>query len=309
MANKHKDITLNSITSAISTATVAGSFVGDLESKAVGVFGTFSASVVVEQSPDNAKWYQVGAKLAASGYRELDTNAQWVRIRSTAHSSGTVQAVCGGQQRASDPARFSATSMGSITSSLATDAVTVHNLEDATIWVNMPSGCTTVAQYSGDGTYWQAVSGVASTGTATVGTAVWSLPSHCKQARVNCTAGTASTQVYLTGQDLRAGKWQSKTTSTLTASGSTTVYDLTEFRAARAYCNYHTTGASATVVIYGRPGAGTDWYEVTSQLTAQGSRVLPAWVKEAKGVVLGWSASSLSFVFAENKGERTDSGY
>jgi hypothetical protein len=74
----------------------AGVQVGDLETSALWVVGTFVGTAQVQISPDNVNWVDEGAALTTPGRVSIPGDAQFVRVNVTAYTSGTVESVVTG---------------------------------------------------------------------------------------------------------------------------------------------------------------------------------------------------------------------
>lgn len=79
-----------------SVAAGAAKPVQDLQTKWAAVSGTFSATLVIEVSMDNATWFTVASGITAPGLHEIPQSVAFARVRATAFASGTPEVVIAG---------------------------------------------------------------------------------------------------------------------------------------------------------------------------------------------------------------------
>lgn len=293
--NKH---VLKSSADLAASGAAAALYVGDLDSAAVGVAGTWVGSVTIQESPDGSAWFAVGANLNANGYRELDPNSQYCRTNFIARTSGTVESVVAGEQRSSDPGRLFYKAMADISAVTSGAGIDVSRLEDSKVWTEVPAGsCVYTPQYSADGSAWVTMSAALSTAGS------FDVPDHTLQVRLLATVlATGSTMSgHVTGKNIRGGDYQTLDLGSYSTATSTSPLDVTRFRNGKLFF----TNIDTTTVAMGSPD-GTTFYEVTSVITADAVKSVPSWVRQLKIKSLSGPAAVVNGTLVESTGLRTD---
>lgn len=297
MTNRHVIRELADLGSVAATAAI---YVGDLDDAAVGVYGSFTATGVVQESPDGTNWFDIGADFTDDVYRELDPNSQFVRVNCLGFTTGTIEANVGGQQRTSTLNRLEVTSQD-LTATGAGTGIHVAHLEDSKLWTVLPAGSgVIVPQYSPDGSNWLDLA------VATSVAASYDIPDHSLQTRILVSAIASGSTItgVVTGKRLRKGTFLSETTSGLSATGSTTARDCTKYRD----CLFWALGTfAASIQLHCSPD-GTNFYSVAALSDAQGATVLPSWAVQYKMVVNARTSGDITGHITENTGLRTDQG-
>lgn len=302
MANVFTRHVTRALADLAASGTNAAVYVGDLDSAAFAVYGTWAGSVVPQESPDGTNWFDI-TTVTANGYAEISAEAQYARMKFKTRSSGTVKSNLGGVQR--DPMGTRSVVRSKAASAAGSLAVHVADIDDAKLWSSFSGSGTgsnlVTAQVSPDGTYWLDVD------VATSAAASYSIPDHSLQARllVSVVPATAPvTTAIVTGRNNMPGGWLSESLGSLSAAASTTAIDCTEFRAAKAWVMAVST-LSASIVVYGSPD-GTNYYSLGAVSDASGVVTLPEWAKTVKMAATAYTSGAVVGYITENTGLRTN---
>jgi hypothetical protein len=284
------------------SGTNAAVYVGDLDSAAFAIYGTWAGSVVPQESPDGTNWYDLST-IDANAYVEISPEAKYVRVNFNTRTSGTVECNVGGNQR--DPLATRLVSRSEAASAAGGLVIHVADIDDAKMWTNFSGagvGSNLVtAQISPDGSYWMNLS------AATSAEATYAIPDHCLQARllVSVVPATAPvTTAFVTGRNNGKGAYLSRALGSLSAAASTTAIDVTDFRAAKAWVMAVST-LSASIVVYASPD-GTNYYSVGAVSDAAGTVDLPEWAKTCKMTATAHTSGAVVGYVTENTALRSN---